>query len=38
MVHLWEISQSGQSRKYCSLVGSHGAINALDFDNEGVNK
>jgi hypothetical protein len=38
MVHLWEISQSGRSRKYCSLVGSHGAINAIDFDNEGVNK
>ena len=38
MVHLWEISASGQHRKYCSLQGSHGAINALDFDNEGVRR
>ena len=36
MVHLWEISASGQHHKYGSLHGSHGAINALDFDNEGV--
>ncbi|CAF4624038.1 unnamed protein product, partial [Rotaria sp. Silwood2] len=35
MIHLWEISLTGQQRKYCSLQGSHGAINALDFDNEG---
>lgn len=38
MVHLWEISSSGQHRKYFSLQGSHGAINALDFDNEGVRR
>ncbi len=38
MVHLWEISSSGQPRKYCSLQGSLGAINAIDFDNEGVRK
>jgi hypothetical protein len=38
MVHLWEISSTGQQYKYCSLQGSHGAINALDFDNEGVSK
>jgi hypothetical protein len=36
MVHLWEISSTGQQRLYCSLQGSHGAINAIDFDNEGV--
>ena len=36
MIHLWRISPSGQPTKYCSLVSSHGAINALDFDNEGV--
>ncbi|CAF0785653.1 unnamed protein product [Rotaria sordida] len=35
MIHLWEISSTGQQSKYCSLQGSHGAINALDFDNEG---
>ncbi|CAF0827576.1 unnamed protein product [Rotaria sp. Silwood1] len=35
MIHLWEISSTGQQHKYCSLQGSHGAINALDFDNEG---
>ncbi|CAF4332014.1 unnamed protein product [Rotaria socialis] len=35
MVHLWEISSIGQQEKYCSLQGSQGAINALDFDNEG---
>jgi autophagy-related protein 16 len=35
MVHLWTISSTGQQNKYCSLQGSHGAINALDFDNEG---
>ncbi|CAF0868683.1 unnamed protein product [Adineta steineri] len=35
MVHLWEITSTGQQYKYCSLQGSHGAINALDFDNEG---
>jgi hypothetical protein len=38
MVHLWEISATGQQHKYCSLQGSHGAINAIDFDNEGVMK
>jgi hypothetical protein len=38
MIHLWEISSSGSPHKYCSLYGSHGAINAVDFDNEGVNK
>jgi hypothetical protein len=38
MIHLWEISSAGQPYKYCSLYGSHGAINSLDFDNEGVNK
>jgi dihydroorotate dehydrogenase len=38
MIHLWEISASGQQHKYCSLQGSQGAINALDFDNEGVKK
>lgn len=36
MVHLWEISSSGHPRRYTSLSGSHGSINALDFDNEGV--
>ncbi|CAF1168435.1 unnamed protein product [Rotaria sordida] len=36
MVHLWEIPSVGQPYKYCSLHGSHGAINALDFDNEGA--
>ncbi|UJR27539.1 hypothetical protein I4U23_008821 [Adineta vaga] len=35
MVHLWEITSTGQQHKYCSLNGSHGAINTLDFDNEG---
>jgi hypothetical protein len=38
MVHLWEITAAGQQHEYCSLQGSHGAINALDFDNEGVKK
>jgi len=36
MIHLWEISSNGQYNKYCSLHGSQGAINAIDFDNEGV--
>ncbi|CAF2686194.1 unnamed protein product [Rotaria sp. Silwood2] len=36
MVHLWELPSLGQPYKYCSLYGSHGAINALDFDNEGA--
>ncbi|CAF1575256.1 unnamed protein product [Rotaria sp. Silwood1] len=36
MVHLWELPSTGQPFKYCSLYGSHGAINALDFDNEGA--
>ncbi|CAF1165549.1 unnamed protein product [Adineta steineri] len=35
MIYLWEIASSGQPYKYCTLHGSHGAINALDFDNEG---
>ena len=37
-MHLWEISSTGQPRRYCSLQGSNGAINAVDFDNEGVRK
>lgn len=33
-VHLWEITNSGQPRKYASLSGSVSAINCIDFDNE----
>ncbi|CAF2172752.1 unnamed protein product [Rotaria magnacalcarata] len=36
MVHLWDVSSAGQPYKYGSLGGSLGAINALDFDNEGA--
>jgi len=35
-VHLWEITNSGQARKFASLTGSASAINSIDFDNEGV--
>ena len=38
MVHLWEITSNGQQDKSCSLQGSHEAINAIDFNNEGVHK
>ncbi|CAF0731003.1 unnamed protein product, partial [Didymodactylos carnosus] len=36
IINLWEITSTGQQRKYCSLAGSSGAINAIDFDSEGA--
>ena len=38
MIYLWEITTSGAPYKNSTLYGSHRAINALDFDYEGVSR
>lgn len=37
-IRLWEIPTNGHAYPNGVLQGSPGAINALDFDNEGVRK
>lgn len=38
VIRLWEISSTGHQHKYCTLSGSDGSINAIDFANEGVSE
>lgn len=37
-IHLWEVPANGHAYPHGFLQGSHGAINTLDFDTEGVSR